>query len=180
MQLYESLSVTESVHRFAAAVHLAPEAPGLTGFMCANSVHEGCLVTGAGEQPDAHIRIHSCDNGTSHCPAMRDASVVWIRPILSRLSDGRELAEPAMREPARKPGEKRKPTRAIITFPYSRHSSYPELCHLLSELRPKDVWPCTANPDRWLHSGNSTLPQLLLGACLGLISVRELFWQAPS
>lgn len=28
-------------------------------------------------------------------------------------------------------------------FPYSRHSSYKELCHLISAFRPLDVFPCT-------------------------------------
>ena len=32
----------------------------------------------------------------------------------------------------------------LITFPYSRHSSYEELRLLLEKLRPRDVWPCTA------------------------------------
>ena len=41
----------------------------------------------------------------------------------------------------------------LITFPYSRHSSYPELCHFLEALRPKDVWPCTVHPQDWLERG---------------------------
>lgn len=40
-----------------------------------------------------------------------------------------------------------------IKFPYSRHSSYRELCHLLQILRPKDVWPCTVDPVRWAREG---------------------------
>lgn len=40
-----------------------------------------------------------------------------------------------------------------IKFPYSRHSSYRELCHLLGVLKPKDVWPCTVDPVRWVKQG---------------------------
>lgn len=40
-----------------------------------------------------------------------------------------------------------------IKFPYSRHSSYRELCHLLQVLKPKDVWPCTVDPVRWAQQG---------------------------
>lgn len=40
-----------------------------------------------------------------------------------------------------------------ITFPYSRHSSYPELCHLVDAFKPKDVWPCTVNVEEWLRDG---------------------------
>ncbi len=52
-------------------------------------------------------------------------------------------------------GEKSRP--GMITFPYSRHSSYEELCHLLSIFRPKDVWPCTVNRMDWLENGNNLL-----------------------
>jgi len=40
----------------------------------------------------------------------------------------------------------------IITFPYSRHSSYPELCDLVRVFRPKDVYACTVDPSSW-HEG---------------------------
>ncbi|KAK0641007.1 beta-lactamase-like protein [Cercophora newfieldiana] len=39
----------------------------------------------------------------------------------------------------------------VITFPYSRHSSYHELCHLLEALKPRDVWPCTVDVRDWLE-----------------------------
>ncbi|KAL2060019.1 hypothetical protein VTL71DRAFT_9841 [Oculimacula yallundae] len=41
----------------------------------------------------------------------------------------------------------------IITFPYSRHSSYEELCDLLKIFKPKDVWPCTEDPYHWHEVG---------------------------
>lgn len=41
----------------------------------------------------------------------------------------------------------------IITFPYSRHASYPELCHIVSAFKPRDVWPCTVDMPRWLGEG---------------------------
>ncbi|KAF7589833.1 DNA crosslink repair [Aspergillus hancockii] len=37
----------------------------------------------------------------------------------------------------------------IIHFPYSRHSSYAELCELVSAFKPKDVYPCTVDPLTW-------------------------------
>jgi DNA cross-link repair 1C protein len=36
-----------------------------------------------------------------------------------------------------------------ITFPYSRHSSYSELCALVSAFRPRDVYPCTVDERAW-------------------------------
>ncbi|KAH6880460.1 hypothetical protein B0T10DRAFT_144375 [Thelonectria olida] len=43
----------------------------------------------------------------------------------------------------------------LIQFPYSRHSSYPELCQLVDLFQPKDVWPCTVDPVGWLNNGTS-------------------------
>ncbi|TGO24798.1 hypothetical protein BPAE_0094g00060 [Botrytis paeoniae] len=40
----------------------------------------------------------------------------------------------------------------VITFPYSRHSSYAELCHLVEIFKPKDVYPCTVDEEEW-HEG---------------------------
>ena len=45
----------------------------------------------------------------------------------------------------------------IITFPYSRHSSYAELCHFLSIFKPRDVWPCTVSPIDWHENGKRHL-----------------------
>lgn len=36
-----------------------------------------------------------------------------------------------------------------IHFPYSRHSSYEELRHLVSKFRPKDICPCTVDTEAW-------------------------------
>jgi len=36
-----------------------------------------------------------------------------------------------------------------ITFPYSRHSSYPELCDLVRIFKPKDVYQCTVDEETW-------------------------------
>ncbi|CAI7591543.1 unnamed protein product [Penicillium palitans] len=36
-----------------------------------------------------------------------------------------------------------------IRFPYSRHSSYSELCELVAAFRPKDIHPCTVDPTSW-------------------------------
>jgi DNA cross-link repair 1C protein len=36
-----------------------------------------------------------------------------------------------------------------ITFPYSRHSSYSELCLLVETFKPLDVYPCTVNERNW-------------------------------
>ncbi|EMC98741.1 hypothetical protein BAUCODRAFT_379459 [Baudoinia panamericana UAMH 10762] len=36
-----------------------------------------------------------------------------------------------------------------VTFPYSRHSSYNELCELVDAFNPKDIHPCTVDEAHW-------------------------------
>ncbi len=47
------------------------------------------------------------------------------------------------------------PLTKTIVFPYSRHSSYPELCSLVKTFQPKDIWPCTVMPIEWIRNGSS-------------------------
>lgn len=68
-----------------------------------------------------------------------------------------------------------------ITFPYSRHASYPELCHLVSAFKPKDVWPCTVSPAEWIKDGLSQAAQprllnwQLTYPCRQGITIKNLF-----
>ncbi|KAF9883805.1 hypothetical protein FE257_002789 [Aspergillus nanangensis] len=36
-----------------------------------------------------------------------------------------------------------------LHFPYSRHSSYAELCQLVGAFKPRDIFPCTVDPITW-------------------------------
>lgn len=38
------------------------------------------------------------------------------------------------------------------TFPYSRHSSYAELCYLIEAFRPEEIHPCTVDEASWTFS----------------------------
>ena len=48
--------------------------------------------------------------------------------------------------------EVEEPLRRTIRFPYSRHSSYSELCILVDAFRPRDVYPCTVDDESWSPS----------------------------
>ncbi|PKK49354.1 hypothetical protein CI102_6151 [Trichoderma harzianum] len=43
----------------------------------------------------------------------------------------------------------------VIRFPYSRHSSYAELCNLVSAFKPRDIWPCTFHLETWQNNAMS-------------------------
>lgn len=206
--------------------------PGLAlaGFRVGNSDQPGCLTT------DAEVKIHSCEPGMPcHAGISKNKQVVWITPIISRTSDGTEIAEvgagggkgdsyqcreldisndtmfealkllvstltdnqdaatrleklmqtvrshqdhriifdslgtDAESELSLKdfvkivvaddkttltPATATEPkalqqTSNTIHFPYSRHSSYSELCHLVEAFRPKDICPCTVDLSSW-------------------------------
>jgi DNA cross-link repair 1C protein len=75
-----------------------------------------------------------------------------------------ELANILIRSAAQQPTDKYvKPVQErdgqlpkVITFPYSRHSSYVELRNLLRIFLPMDVYPCTVDKVNW-HEGESTI-----------------------
>lgn len=100
-------------------------------------------------------------------------SLLSLTEILSRIAENKDTV-PKLINPSRAHGEESQksplPTaqqlsRSIVSeatshsdkvysqscqrFPYSRHSSYDELCHLVEVLKPKDVYPCTTDFDGW-------------------------------
>ncbi|CVK93405.1 uncharacterized protein FMAN_02813 [Fusarium mangiferae] len=63
-----------------------------------------------------------------------------------------------------------------IYFPYSRHSSLPELRHFVQAFRPLDVWPCTVNNAEWLKNG-ITIGGLFGPSCSGELFEHDLVMQ---
>ncbi|PTB38498.1 hypothetical protein M441DRAFT_70873 [Trichoderma asperellum CBS 433.97] len=61
----------------------------------------------------------------------------------------------------------------VIRFPYSRHSSYPELCNLLNAFKPKDIWPCTFHLDSWREKAIS-IESLFGRYCSGNIFAHDI------
>lgn len=86
LSIFHSLVVAHSEHKFAPSSHLTPEAPALVGFMCGNTYHDGALTL------DESVRLHSCEKG-NYCATVKNSPVVWIRPIITRLSNGQDIAE---------------------------------------------------------------------------------------
>lgn len=86
MRVYKSLVTKDAGNKFGAQFHMSPEAPGLVGFMCGNTLHSGCLTL------DESVRLHSCEKG-NYCSTVQNGPVVRILPIIAHLPDGQDLAE---------------------------------------------------------------------------------------
>lgn len=84
--MFRSLMASHPDDKFGPSFHLTPEAPALVGVMCGNTYHPGCLTR------DETVRLHSCEKG-NYCTTVKNNSVVWIQPIITRLPDGQDVAE---------------------------------------------------------------------------------------
>ncbi|KAH8422614.1 putative DNA repair protein [Aspergillus melleus] len=71
--------------------------------------------------------------------------------ILSRGHSGEKLWLDVAQHPSgQEPNDQADaPLPKTINFPYSRHSSYSELCELVAAFKPKDIVPCTVDPFTW-------------------------------
>ncbi|KAM0276060.1 hypothetical protein ACHAQH_007146 [Verticillium albo-atrum] len=267
MNIFSALRAKPTSDRFGQSVHLCPESPALTGYMCGNTYRPGCLTT------DQNVRLHSCEKG-NYCSVIEKGPVVWIQPIIAHTKSGvdrlelgigggaedlereaeldllssddlhrllqllgdSELFTEHSRSAVRDLILKKTPNGRnisldidmtcfgdkneadilnvlnliakardhhldegetdmvgtdgelpkMIRFPYSRHSSFPELCHLVKTFQPRDVWPCTVDPVAWVRD-NITIRTLFGDFCSGDLFVHDIFmeswaegqWQGP-
>ncbi|PHH58403.1 hypothetical protein CDD82_3081 [Ophiocordyceps australis] len=127
----------------------------LTGYMCANTPRPGCLTS------NPSVRLHSCQ--FSHkCPVASNPAVVHIYPVVNDLSDAgleqkgdlASLTSPSFSS-SQPTNQQHHGLPLVIRFPFSRHSSYPELCAFVDAFKPRDIWPCTANLEQWARQGIS-------------------------
>ncbi|PWY82874.1 hypothetical protein BO70DRAFT_379437 [Aspergillus heteromorphus CBS 117.55] len=84
---------------------------------------------------------------------MKDAHDMSLESLVNILSRGRLSQETLSGNVAKHADDLRDKQGnllpKIINFPYSRHSSYAELCDLIAAFKPKDIHPCTVDPVTW-------------------------------
>jgi DNA cross-link repair 1C protein len=76
-----------------------------------------------------------------------ESQTTGIKTVLQAIAD---RAREVQNQPAAEPSTS---LPRVIRFPYSRHSSYAELCNLVQAFMPQDVWPCTVDPEEWAREG---------------------------
>jgi hypothetical protein len=92
------------------------------------------------------MRLESHVNDINAEDYEKQAELVKLVDELARMAGGHE-GEVANTSDQPDPSIRKLPT--TITFPYSRHSSYSELCELVSAFSPKQVYPCTVDETTW-------------------------------
>ncbi|KHN95911.1 uncharacterized protein MAM_06273 [Metarhizium album ARSEF 1941] len=86
LRIFNALRIRSSDQPFSPEFHLAAGAAALTGHMCGNTQHVGCLTS------DTNVRIHSCERANM-CSVAKHPSVVSIRPVVCRLKGGESIME---------------------------------------------------------------------------------------
>lgn len=59
------------------------------------------------------------------------------------------------------------PLKDTVQFPFSRHSSYDELCGLVAALKPGDIYPCTVQEETWTE--DVSMQRLFGHLCSGAV-----------
>ncbi|KAL2840248.1 hypothetical protein BJX68DRAFT_279056 [Aspergillus pseudodeflectus] len=80
---------------------------------------------------------------------MKDAHEMPLDELINVLSRGRPSEESITEGTTDFQDNSAKSPPRTIRFPYSRHSSYAELCELIAAFEPKDIYPCTVDPSEW-------------------------------
>ncbi|OJJ39655.1 hypothetical protein ASPWEDRAFT_104551, partial [Aspergillus wentii DTO 134E9] len=83
---------------------------------------------------------------------LKDEHDMPLEKLVAILSRGHSGNNPLSNDIEELPTARANPNKPLpntIHFPYSRHSSYMELCELVSAFQPKDIYPCTVDLQTW-------------------------------
>ncbi|KAK5113961.1 hypothetical protein LTR62_003084 [Meristemomyces frigidus] len=114
----------------------------LTGFITSQT--SAVSLEGCGLAEDlAGLGVDEDVSGVDEIPLDR------IVPALARLIENKKAEQGAVHTFLIAAGKRADGLPRQITFPYSRHSSYAELCTLIEALKPADIHPCTVDDKNW-------------------------------
>ncbi|KAL2821380.1 hypothetical protein BDW59DRAFT_110694 [Aspergillus cavernicola] len=120
--------------------------------LCREKIHDSQALTTARE---ALLEAFSSKSKALSLDSygMKDANEMPLDELVNVLSRGRLKEESIDSEDWKTTTEildkSGKSLPRTIHFPYSRHSSYTELCRLVAAFKPRDIHPCTVDPLDW-------------------------------
>ncbi|KAL4869142.1 hypothetical protein BDV12DRAFT_168343 [Aspergillus spectabilis] len=131
-----------------------PDQPSLARLeqLCSEKIHDPQALSTAKEALSKAFRSKSKTLSLDGY-GMKDAHEMPLEELVNVLSRGRLSEESLLPEnqstSAEVMDESGRPLPRTIRFPYSRHSSYAELCGLVAAFNPRDIHPCTVDPLDW-------------------------------
>ncbi|KAL4806879.1 hypothetical protein BDV18DRAFT_138375 [Aspergillus unguis] len=120
--------------------------------LCGEKIHDPQALSKAKEALTGAFRSKSKALSLDSY-GMKDAHEMSLEQLVDILSRGRLGEEPLIPEHLKTStsiqDKMGRPLPRTIRFPYSRHSSYAELCDLVAAFKPRDIHPCTVDPLDW-------------------------------
>ncbi|KAL4989522.1 hypothetical protein BDW68DRAFT_186362 [Aspergillus falconensis] len=120
--------------------------------LCSEKIHDPQALSNAKEALSAAFRTKTKVLSLGSY-GMKDAHEMPLEELVNILSRGCLGEECMLSEDLPTSVEildrSGKPLPRTIRFPYSRHSSYAELCELVNAFKPRDIHPCTVEPLDW-------------------------------
>ncbi|KAL3463380.1 hypothetical protein BJX64DRAFT_287405 [Aspergillus heterothallicus] len=127
-----------------------PDQPSLARLeqLCAEKIHDPQALSRAREALSNAFKskgkVLSLDSY-----GMKDTHEMPLDELVHVLSRGRLSEESITEDLAQLQDTSVNSLPRSIRFPYSRHSSYSELCELVAAFKPRDIYPCTVDASQW-------------------------------
>ncbi|MCJ1378843.1 hypothetical protein MMC17_001942 [Xylographa soralifera] len=109
------------------------------------------LITEAMASGSISVLLQNLDSTTDLVDMPLEQFTLLLRKIAETKDWSQSQQNNAVTTEKTQEVESRSQLAKYISFPYSRHSSYEELCQLVGTFRPTDIYPCTVDDKTWDH-----------------------------
>ncbi|KAL2868836.1 putative DNA repair protein [Aspergillus lucknowensis] len=141
--------------------------------LCSDKIHDSQALSRAREALSEAFKSRS-KSLSLDAYGMKDAHEMPLNDLVDILSRGRQSDESILSEHSTEYRDRSgRPLPKTIRFPYSRHSSYAELCKFVAAFRPRDIHPCIVDPSDW--DEDISMQSLFGHLCSGSTFVHDQF-----